>query len=123
MRPSTTTVSTLCGCALRTMAVTGSPSGAMLRSVVRTRIRSARLPGVSEPVRSATPKSQAPLIVAISRTWRAVTLSGSFERTNCVSIIRRIAVNMSVVPATGGVSMARLTLRPSFNSSRNCGSA
>ena len=67
----------------------------MLRSVVRTRIRSARLPGVSEPVRSAMPRSKAPLIVAISSTWRAVTLMGSRERTNCVSIISRIAWNMS----------------------------
>src|SRR6516225_1709979 len=38
----------------------------MLRSFVRIKIRSARLPGVRDPVTSPNPSARAPLIVAIS---------------------------------------------------------
>ena len=55
-----------------------SATGAMLMSLPRIRMRSARLPTVIEPVTSPRPSALAPFSVAISITSRKAT-SGSFS--------------------------------------------
>src|SRR5207248_116060 len=102
--PSTTTVSTLDTSAHRATAATGSMTGATLSWRASMRITSARLPGVSDPVRCSTPATCAPLTVAISSSCRAVRLpSAGSLRCHQIALLRarsapkaaRIWVNMS----------------------------
>ena len=70
------TVWTLEMSAAQTTAPTGSMTGATLTAFVSMITRSAFLPGVIEPVRSAMPATLAPSSVAQRRTWRTVIRSG-----------------------------------------------
>src|SRR5690606_22685523 len=103
--PSTMTVSTLETSAHSVTAATGSFTGTMLMSRASMSTTSAFLPGVSEPVRSSTPATYAPLMVAISSICRAVSMvSGTsllasqhtaLTRARSAPNAARISVNMS----------------------------
>ena len=66
-----------------TKASHGLLAGKMFGSVVRTVIKSARLPGVSDPVMSASPSALAASIVA-SSTMRFVVTSGTVSPKRCL---------------------------------------
>src|SRR5215216_2619508 len=117
------TVSTLDTSALLVTAATGSITGATLRAVASSTTTSACLPGVSEPVRSSTPATWAPLMVASSSIWRAVSMSSAtspslpasqpaaLTRARSQAKAARIWVNMSP-GAVVTTSMDRLGRSP-----------
>ena len=81
MRPSTITVSMLAGGAASTNMCTGSSARtARLSARVFTKITSARLPGVSEPICELSPIHRAPSMVASSSSFRGATASSFFVR-------------------------------------------
>ena len=120
-RPPTITVSTFLVSAWWTTVETGSMTGYVLEWSQRITTTSACLPGVSEPVRSSSPQTRAPSIVANSSTSRELRSSGSssLPAANAASCSssraeakrNRICVNMS--PGTVvTTSIERLGRRP-----------
>ena len=115
------TVSTLETSAQLVTAAAASITGATLIAVASISTTSACLPGVSEPVRSSRPATWAPLMVAISSIWRALSMfSGTSvlaSQATALTLARsvpkaeRIWVNMSP-GAVVTTSIERLGRRP-----------
>jgi class 3 adenylate cyclase len=127
IRPSTITVSTLAGVTDRTMVDSRSTTGATLRSSARIMMRSARLPGVIEPVTCSSPSARAPSMVAISMHRRKVSASRSLVSLSCQGMPMFQATFMASNRLTGArdaASIDRVTRTPaaSIRSSAALGS-
>jgi hypothetical protein len=112
IRPSTTTVSTSAAPAASASTFVGSVNGAVPTWSTRTRIRSARLPGVSEPVTSPSPSDRAASTVDSSSIRLVPTASSCSAPARSSPVASRIADQRSAVPVRDSVSTESVTSTP-----------
>src|SRR5215475_5760026 len=97
-RPSTNTHSTFCVCVLKTICGIASNSGEKFTAPGSMTIKSAFLPGVSEPIWSDISRSFAPPTVAMRRiSFTVGTILACRDVARCKPTAARMLLNMSLV--------------------------
>lgn len=111
---SASTITTSAGVADWVTMAAASVSGAVPRRRASISSRSARLPGVIEPMLSARPRSRAPPRVAHSSTWRGSSAIESSLMPLARLISTRMIEKKSALPASAVLSTDRLSATPAW---------